>query len=147
MTKRILGLDVGRNNVTACLLTEFPDQPVRHFQNIRKEIVKCQADMIGVQRLLDLKPDAIIMEPTGIWYSSFWRHLAEFHKIPIHWVGHGDLAAQRGAYGFKNKRDIEAMSREHAAASAQESASYNDEVVGEVESPADYESYEAETAE
>ena len=48
---------------------------------------------------------------------------------------------------FKAKRDIEAMSREHAAASAQESASYNDEVVGEVESPADYDSYEAETAE
>lgn len=48
---------------------------------------------------------------------------------------------------FKTKRDIEAMSREHTTASAQESASYNDEVVGEVESPADYDSYEAETAE
>ncbi len=48
---------------------------------------------------------------------------------------------------FETKRDIEAMSREHAAASAQESASYNDEVVGEIELPADYEGYEAETAE
>lgn len=103
----ILGLDVGRNNVTACLLTEYPDQPVRHFQNIRKEIVKCQADTIGVERLLALKPDAIVMEPTGIWYSNFWRYLADFHKIPIYWIGHGDLANQRGAYGFKNKRDDE----------------------------------------
>jgi hypothetical protein len=103
----IIGLDVGRNNVTACLLTEYPDQPVRHFQNIRKEIIKCQADSIGVERLLSLKPDAVVMEPTGIWYSSFWRQLADFHKIPIYWIGHGDLANQRGAYGFKNKRDDE----------------------------------------
>ena len=103
----IIGLDVGRNNVTACLLTEYPDQPLKHFQNIKKDIIKCQADSIGVQKLLDLKPDAVVMEPTGIWYSNFWKHLADFHKIPIYWIGHGDLANQRGAYGFKNKTDPE----------------------------------------
>lgn len=103
----IIGLDVGRNNVTACLLTGYPDQPLKHFQNIKKDIIKCQADSIGVQRLLDLKPDGVVMEPTGIWYSNFWKHLAEFHKIPIYWIGHGDLANQRGAYGFKNKTDPE----------------------------------------
>lgn len=103
----ILGLDVGRNNVTACLLTGYPDHPLKHFQNIKKDIIKCQADAIGVEKLLSLKPDAVVMEPTGIWYSNFWKHLADFHKIPIYWIGHGDLAAQRGAYGFKNKTDPE----------------------------------------
>jgi hypothetical protein len=65
-------------------------------------------------------------------------------------AGTGSVAKNMGSMvgeAFKTKRDIEAMSREHAAASAQESASYNDDVVGEVESPADYEGYEAETAE
>ena len=69
----IIGLDVGRNNVTACLLSEYPEQPLKHFQNIKKDIIKCQADAIGVQKLLDLKPDAVVMEPTGIWYSNFWK--------------------------------------------------------------------------
>jgi len=65
-------------------------------------------------------------------------------------AGTGSVMKNMGSImgeGFKNKRDVEATLREHADETAQESASYNDEVVGEVESPADYESYEAETAE
>jgi len=45
------------------------------------------------------------MEPTGFWYSQFWYRLALFHNIKVYWVGHKDLADQRGSYGFTNKSD------------------------------------------
>lgn len=103
----IIGLDIGRNSASACLLTEFPDQPLRHFQQHRKTILKLKCNALGVQQLLELEPDALVLEPTGVWYSAFWKNLAQTHNIPIFWIGHGDLAAQRKAYGFKNKRDDE----------------------------------------
>jgi hypothetical protein len=69
--------------------------------------IKFKADESAIAKILELKPLGIVMEPTGIWYSNFWKHLATFHKIPIYWIGHGDLAAQRKSYGFRNKRDDE----------------------------------------
>jgi hypothetical protein len=103
----ILGIDIGRNSATVCALHEYPEQPLRYFQTHRKEIIKLKADEGAISKILDLKPIGIVMEPTGIWYSNFWKHLATFHKIPIYWIGHGDLAAQRKSYGFRNKRDDE----------------------------------------
>ncbi len=104
---RIIGLDIGRNSAHACLLTQFPEQPLRHFQQHRKEIIKLKCDALGVSKLLELNPDALVLEPTGVWYSAFWKALARTHDIPVFWIGHGDLAAQRKAYGFRNKRDDE----------------------------------------
>jgi hypothetical protein len=105
----IVGLDVGRNNVTACAVTEFPVSTLKKFNQLKKEkqIARCFANKEGVERFLALKPDAVIMEPTGVWYSSFWKQLCNHHQIPIYWIGHTQLAAKRSSYGFKNKSDDE----------------------------------------
>jgi len=53
-------------------------------------------------------------------------------------AGTGSVMKNMGSImgeGFKNKRGVEATLREHAGETAQESASYNDEVVGECETP------------
>jgi hypothetical protein len=60
-----------------------------------------------MNKLLALNPTGIVLEPTGAWYSAFWVKVAQNHNISIYWVGHSDLAAQRGSYGFSNKRDEE----------------------------------------
>lgn len=49
--------------------------------------------------------------------------------------------------GFKAKRQIEAMERDNGATAAVDAASYDDEVIGEVELPAEYDSYETDTVE
>lgn len=105
----IIGLDVGRNNVTACAVDEFPISPLKKFNELKKDkkIIRCFADKQGVERFLELKPDAVIMEPTGVWYSNFWKRLCNHHNIPIYWIGHSQLSAKRSSYGFKNKSDDE----------------------------------------
>lgn len=103
----IVGLDIGRGTAVAAALEKFPPNPQRYFNQYRKNILKLSADSNGVTKLLELNPTAVVMEPTGSWYSRFWKHVAVKHNIPVYWVGHGDLAHQRGSYGFKNKRDDE----------------------------------------
>lgn len=104
---RVLGLDVGRNTCVGVLLSEFPSNPVQYFKTIRNEFVRLNADRDGVNKLLELKPDVIVLEPTGSWYSAFWADAAKCYSIEVAWIGHADLAHQRGSYGFKNKRDDE----------------------------------------
>lgn len=102
-----VGLDVGRAKAVAAALDGFPTNPQRYFSQARRNFLCLDANKEGAEKLLLLAPDVLILEPTGNWYSSFWRHLADAHDIKVMWVGHSDLAYQRGAYGFKNKRDDE----------------------------------------
>lgn len=52
---RIVGLDVCKSSVVACLLTEFPTNPKQYFRNVKFPTFK--ADYAGIQALLELKPD------------------------------------------------------------------------------------------
>jgi hypothetical protein len=60
-----------------------------------------------VDKLLFLEPNAIVLEPSGHWYSQFWVTVAKHYNISIYWVSHTDLYCARGNYGFTNKRDEE----------------------------------------
>lgn len=104
---RIIGLDIGRATVVAAALDCFPANPRAYFNQHRKSFVRLSSDRAGAEKLLSYQPDGVVMEPSGVWYSEFWRVLAQVHNIPVYWVGHADLAAQRGSYGFRNKRDDE----------------------------------------
>lgn len=107
LTMNIIGLDVGRGYAVAAALSEFPDNPQRHFSKHRREIVKLSNSKTGLEAFIALEPAGIVLEPTGGWYSSFWRDVARSMELPVFWVGHADLSYQRGAYGFKNKTDPE----------------------------------------
>lgn len=107
MFNRIVGLDVGRNTAVLCCLSKFPDNVEQEFKRLRREkkFYKLSCDRAGVDKLLSLNPTAIVLEPTGHWYSQFWVKVAEVHGINIHWVGHNDLDVHRGSYRFQNKGD------------------------------------------
>lgn len=106
---RIIGLDVGRGSAVLCCLEKFPDNIQQHYKMLRKEkkFYQVNCDRTGADKLLSLKPDGIVLEPSGHWYAQFWVELAKHHSIAIYWVSHTDLYCARGEYGFKNKRDTE----------------------------------------
>lgn len=103
----IVGLDIGRSTATAAALDFFPPNPKRYFNQHRRNFVRLDTSIEGIEQLLSLNPTALVMEPTGNWYSAFWREFAINAQINIYWVGHADLSHQRGSYGFVNKRDDE----------------------------------------
>ena len=106
---RIIGLDIGRASAVACCLDSFPVNIQQHYKKLKrnKEFYKLTTNSAGLKNFLELKPDAIILEPSGHWYSHFWVSVATKNNIQIFWVGHSDLDKQRGSYGFTNKRDEE----------------------------------------
>ncbi len=117
MTK-VLGIDIGARFVVAFQLSELPvgiSYPDFYRRNAKIAISKIRMDNSkegssvnlrdAIELLTEIKPDIIVMEPTGVWYSRLWASLAKYLQIEVKWIGHADLAHLRGAYGFKDKDD------------------------------------------
>ena len=106
---RIIGLDVGRGSAVLCCLDSFPTNIQQLYKQMKQgkqfSYVKC--DRLGVESLIKLEPNGLVLEPTGHWYAHFWVLVAKKHDIPVYWIGNTDLDKQRGSYGFVNKRDEE----------------------------------------
>ena len=117
MTK-ILGIDIGAKFVVAFLLDglpsgmSYPDWYRKHAKTCLYKIRvdnKDEGSSIkikdAIELLQKLQPDAIVLEPTGVWYSKLWAKLGEHLGIEVKWIGHSDLAGNRKAYGFEDKDD------------------------------------------
>ncbi|MEH2371967.1 IS110 family transposase [Nostoc sp.] len=90
---RILGLDVSKSSVSACLLTEKPEVPRQFYYECPFNFFSANAQ--GIKQLLELKPDIAIMEPTGVNYSKLWgTHLARA-GVEVRLVGHKELKNYR----------------------------------------------------
>ncbi|WP_414544293.1 IS110 family transposase [Nostoc sp. CCY0012] len=90
---RVLGLDVSKSSVSACLLTEKPIQPRQFYYECPFRCLS--ANSAGIKQLLELKPDIAIMEPTGTNYSKLWgTHLARA-GVEVRLVGHKELRSYR----------------------------------------------------
>ncbi len=90
---RILGLDVSKSSVVACLLLDKPDQPRQFYYEC--PFYRLSANSQGIKQLLELKPDMAIMEPTGTNYSKLWgTHLARA-GVEVRLVGHRELRNYR----------------------------------------------------
>lgn len=90
---RVLGLDIAKSSVSACLLTERPNHPREFYYESRFDHLK--ADAAGIRAMLALKPDVAILEPTGVNYSRLWgTHLARA-GVEVRLVGHKELRSYR----------------------------------------------------
>jgi hypothetical protein len=120
MTK-VLGIDIGAKFVMAFSLDKLPTGIAYkdyYYQHTKRSLHKIRLDNkskkfdgdgIDLQKAIDLlkelSPDAIVMEPTGVWYSKLWLNIATHLGIEVKWIGHADLAYQRGHYDFNDKDD------------------------------------------
>lgn len=93
---RILGLDVSKSSVVACLLTDKPDVPRQFYYEC--PFYRLSANSAGIKQLLELKPDIALMEPTGTNYSKLWgTHLAR-SGVEVRLVGHKELRSYRASH-------------------------------------------------
>ncbi len=102
---RILGLDVCRGSVVGCLFTELPDNCLGWFRANKQSIESYESTREDVERLLALKPDMVILEPTGVHYARLWAdHLIKAGVI-VRWIGHAQLKYERLTLRMPNKND------------------------------------------
>ena len=103
---RVVGLDVSKSSVAACLLCEKPSEPRQFYFDCR--FYHFNANAAGINALLALEPDIAVMEPTGINYQKLWgTHLARA-GVPVALVGHSELKAYRKHLGFLDNKDDDA---------------------------------------
>jgi len=106
---KILGLDVCKNSVVAWELTSIPRNFRSYFKDNRRpkdnDPLTFKANEKGVDKLLSLKPDAIVLEPTGVHYSWIWAHIAEREGILVKWVGHQEAVHYRKQNRLPDKND------------------------------------------
>ncbi|MBD2503153.1 IS110 family transposase [Anabaena azotica] len=106
---KILGLDVCKNSVVAWELTSLPKNFRSYFRDNKRpkdnDPLTFKANADGVSKLLALKPDAIILEPTGVHYSWIWAHICETENIRVLWVGHAEATHYRKQNKLPDKND------------------------------------------
>lgn len=100
---RILGLDISKSSVCACLLTDRPLEPRKFYYECK--FYRFEANAAGIKAMLALKPNIAVMEPTGVNYARLWgTHLAR-SGIEVRLVGHKQLRGYREHLGFTDKDD------------------------------------------
>ena len=93
---RVLGLDVSKSSVSACLLMDKPSDPRQFYYEC--PFFCLSANVHGIQELLALKPDIALLEPTGNNYSKLWgTHLARA-GVEVRLVGHKELRNYRASH-------------------------------------------------
>lgn len=101
---RIIGLDVCKNSVVACILCHETTTDARQLY-YDLEFPRFYTDAAGIKGLLALKPDVAVMEPAGVNYMKLWAaHLAQ-NGVKIVLVGHKQLRSYRENLGLPDKDD------------------------------------------
>lgn len=106
---QIIGLDISKASVSACLLTHRPTEPRQFYYD--SDFYKFDATVAGISELLvligsDVTNTIAVMEPTGVNYSRLWgTHLARA-GVEVRLVGHKELRSFREHHlGLPDKDD------------------------------------------
>ena len=90
---KVVGLDVCKLSVVACILSVRPSEPRQFYYAAKFQTF--QANAKGISDLLKLEPDIAVFEPTGVNYSKLWgTHLARA-GVEVRLVGHTQLRYYR----------------------------------------------------
>lgn len=100
---RVIGLDVSKNNVVACVLTSFPLEPRQFY--LEGNFERLYANAEGIRRLLELQPTIAVLEPTGVNYSKIWVAKLAQHGVKVFLVGHRQLRIYRSTLDLPDKDD------------------------------------------
>ncbi len=101
---RVLGLDVSKSSVSACLLTSKPIQPRQFYYECPFFHFDVSSD--DIKAMLALEPNIAVLEPTGINYSRIWTEHLINAGVSVRLVGHKELKNYRAHHlGLPDKDD------------------------------------------
>ncbi len=99
----IAGIDISKSSVVCCLLTNKPDD-IKEFY-YEYDFINLKADSEGIKKLLELKIDAAIIEPTGTNYSKLWGTHLTRNGVELRLVDHKSLRMYRQHLQLPDKND------------------------------------------
>lgn len=100
----VVGLDVCKDRVVACFLSELPENPQEFYQDY--EFPEFALTRRGFDDLLEHEPTVAILEPTGVAYSRVWCERLAQAGVTVVRVDHAKLRAYRKGLGLPDKDDM-----------------------------------------
>lgn len=101
---RVVGLDVCKDSVVACILDAVrPNEPRQLYYDL--DFPRFFTDSSGIKSLLALKPDVAVLEPTGVNYSKLWATKLAEAGVKVVLVGHKQLRGYRENLDLPDKDD------------------------------------------
>lgn len=94
--KRILGIDVSKSSISACLLNCKPVEPRQFYYKYK--FLRFKVDASGIKGVLGLQPDIAVLEPTGTNYSKIWTTVLARSGVEVRLVGHKELRRYRESH-------------------------------------------------
>ncbi|MGL4618348.1 MAG: IS110 family transposase [Chroococcidiopsis sp.] len=101
---RVVGLDVCKDSVVACILDAAPlNEPRQLYYDLN--FPRFFTDALGIKSLLDLAPTVAVLEPTGVNYSKLWVTKLAEAGVEVVLVGHKQLRGYRENLDLPDKDD------------------------------------------
>lgn len=101
---RVIGLDVCKNSVVACILdSACLTEPRQLYYDL--DFPRFYTNPEGIKKLLGLNADVAVLEPTGVNYSKLWATHLAMSGVKVVLVGHKQLRAYRINLDLPDKDD------------------------------------------
>ena len=103
---RIIGADACKGRLVYCVLdTENMPPDLGKYYLDGDNFFEAYTSAHGLKQLLDLKPDVIALEPTGVNYTRLWVRKMSEHGVKVILIGHTQLRSYRKNLGLPDKDD------------------------------------------
>lgn len=103
MNTIVLGLDVCKDRVVCCVLTERPVEPRQLYYDHRFYTIPITSQ--GLREILSFGASVAVLEPTGVNYSKIWVTKLIEAGIEVRLVGHRQLKTYRVSLNLPDKDD------------------------------------------
>lgn len=101
---RVVGLDVCKNSVVACILdSACRREPRLLYYDL--DFPRLYTNAQGIKTLLSMNVDVAVLEPTGVNYSKLWATHLAVAGVKVVMVGHKQLRAYRINLDLPDKDD------------------------------------------
>jgi transposase len=102
----IIGADACKGRLVYCVLDSdnMPPDLGKYYLD-GDNFFEAHTTAHGLKQLLDLKPDVIAMEPTGVNYTRLWVRKMSESGVKVILIGHTQLRSYRKNLGLPDKDD------------------------------------------
>jgi transposase len=103
---KIIGADACKDRLVYCALnTNNLPADINDFYRDGDNFHTAHTNAVGLKEILDLKPDVIAIEPTGMNYTRLWVNHLGNAGVKIALIGHSQLHSYRKNLGLPDKDD------------------------------------------
>jgi transposase len=103
---KIIGADACKDRLVYCVLDSenLPDDLGLYYldgDNFYESYISAK----GLKQITDLKPDVLVLEPTGVNYTRFWIRKMSEAGVKVALIGHSQLKSYRKNLSLPDKDD------------------------------------------